>query len=110
MPYRDDSYCALDNDIAIAVSPNRTSPLGRKSLAIIQPIIKRKLENDVDEDNIHHIQFKIPRTGLSDLIHFTHLYEEADPRYIDMHTYTYTTHSNIILYNQLFVDPATNIT
>jgi len=80
MPYRDDSYCALDNDIAIAVSPNRTSPLGRKSLAIIQPIIKRKLENDVDEDNIHHIQFKIPRTGLSDLIHFTHLYEEADPR------------------------------
>ena len=78
LPYRDDSYCGLENEIPIAVSPARSSPVGRESYLNIQPIMKRKIEN-IDEDG--DIQFKIPRTGLSDLFQFTHLNEDADLRY-----------------------------
>jgi len=77
LPYRDNSYCGLENEIPIAISPTRSSPIGRESFVSIQPIMKRKMEN-IDEDG--HIQFKIPRTGLSDLFQFTHLNEDAELR------------------------------
>jgi len=100
LPYRDNSYCGLENEIPIAISPTRSSPIGRESFVSIQPIMKRKMEN-IDEDG--HIQFKIPRTGLSDLFQFTHLNEDAELRYIVLYGQQYFLAFSSLFQRYLYV-------
>lgn len=67
--YKENSYCIdLNSDVSIGVSPPRSGD----SFAAI----KRKFYNDQEED----ANFKLPRTGLSEIFHFASLNDDSDLR------------------------------
>lgn len=66
---KENSYCFdLNSDVSVAASPLRSSD----SFAAL----KRKLDNEHEEE----LNFKIPRTGLSDIFHFANLNDDSDLR------------------------------
>lgn len=72
----------LNGDYTVGVSPPRSSD----SFASL----KRKHETEPDElDN--QVQFKIPRTGLTEIFHFANLNDDSDFRYVFLERYVFTS-------------------
>lgn len=82
--YKENSFILdLNLDFSIGVSPPRNS----------DSFTSLKRKHDVDsEEPESQAQFKIPRTGLTEIFHFANLTEDCDLRYKRLQSITFAFH------------------